>query len=537
LVAFVAYYGVACFKIPWAGDLYRYAAGVSALQISLWDPAHESIAASPQDGVGRTSTIIYTPYLVAVGALARVLDVSAYRALQVAGLLNLVFFVLALLAFLRTFGRSRSPALAAAFFVAVMLVLRAEEVGWSSETSASTMTQIQAYPSVFAWGLALALFVWAEGFLARGHVGRLAAVVVGQTLLLLSHTLTGSWVFGILGLRGLWLLRPAADGTLRARARRVGALFVGQGIAVGLCLAWPWSSFLRLFGFLGHAEVFPATPISTFWPLWAVALPCCLWCAWRGVHRFWLLALVASSCVYLLAHGLSVDFLARYVFFAAFCGQLVLADCMALALETWWSTSTAAPPPTRLRPRERWALSAVAMAALALMTWPGWPATSSRLLPPGQLWQAPSSHQTFYAAYGPLRDVLGPKDVAMMPLSGHNWALAATTGARLVATPLMHLIADHQRRQDDVRRFYATSTAPQERLAIARRHGVTKVLVRYPMWWQWRQHERRGSARADRQAEAASAQDGPRSTADLFGAPVARHRSWLVFAIHSRLGP
>jgi hypothetical protein len=537
LVAFVAYYGVACFKIPWGGDLYRYVAGVSALQISLWHPPHESVAVSPQDAAGRAGTIVYTPYYVAVGALARVLNVSAYRAVQVAGLLNLVFFVLALLAFLRTFGRSRSPALAAAFFVAVMLVLRAEEVGWSSETSASMMVLIQAYPSVFGWGLALAVFAWAEGFLARGHGGRLAAVVVGQTLLLLSHPLTGGWVFGILGLRGLWLLRPAADGTLRARARRAGALFAGQGVAVGLCLAWPWYPFVRLFGFLGHTESMPATLTSTFWPLWAVALPCCLWCGWRGVHRFWLLALAASSCVYVLARGLGVDYLARYVFFAAFCGQLVLADCMALALEAWWPTSTAAPPPTRLRPRERWALSAVAMAALALMAWPGWPATSSRLLAPGQLWQAPSSHQAFYAQYGPLRDVLGPKDVAMMPLSGHNWVVAATTGARLVASPLMDLIADRQRRRDDVDRFYATSTVPQERLAIARRHGVTKVLVRYPMWQQWRQHERRRPAQADLRTEVASAQDGLRTTADLLGAPVARHLGWLVFAVDSRLGP
>ena len=45
LVCFLAYYGVACFRAPWGGDLQLYAAAVAELYRHYLHPAHETMRA------------------------------------------------------------------------------------------------------------------------------------------------------------------------------------------------------------------------------------------------------------------------------------------------------------------------------------------------------------------------------------------------------------------------------------------------------------------------------------------------------------
>src|SRR5256885_4888719 len=90
LVLFVAYFGLHCFRYPWVGDIGRHCATVASLYRDLGHPTHEAMLLP-----GSTSEV-HTPYMVGIAALGRGMGVTPYRALQLAGLLNLAFYAAAI---------------------------------------------------------------------------------------------------------------------------------------------------------------------------------------------------------------------------------------------------------------------------------------------------------------------------------------------------------------------------------------------------------------------------------------------------------
>jgi hypothetical protein len=77
--------------------------------------------------------------------------VTPYRALQLAGVANLVFYAWAVWFFFRTYSVVRRSWVAPAAFLLVSLFLRNRLFLWASETSFASVRLIQAYPSFFAW--------------------------------------------------------------------------------------------------------------------------------------------------------------------------------------------------------------------------------------------------------------------------------------------------------------------------------------------------------------------------------------------------
>jgi hypothetical protein len=483
---FVLYFGLHCFRYPWIGDLARYTAAIAALYRDFLWPGHEALAA-PAD-----TSEIYTPYIVAVAGLGKLLGVTPYRILQLVGVLNLIGYVWAIWFFFRTFSLVRDCWIPAVAFLVVSLLLRDQVFLWSSETSYASMRLIQAYPSLFAWGVALMTISIADRYLRRGRPAFLVAIGVATAVLLLSHSLTASWVIGIVGLRCLLeLLGPRfgdrepgeSHRPLPARTSRV--LMVVAAMVGGLALTslWPYFDITRSPGFVRAPEGSPfgAHPFRDLARLYLLALPAAIWFAVLRRHRFLIAAFAATWLALQAFQYLEFEFLNRYAFFQAFFAQVAVAEVIGVAFLVVFGQHGRLPADIRPGRGLRAALGVFVGMTIALtLTAPPLAADradSHPLLGLRTLMALPSSHDAHYRRLAPLTVHFDASDIVLMPVTFDTFDLAAVTGARVVVTPHAFSLPDYKERLHDVGRFLSPSSTPETRDEIIRRYRVSKIVL------------------------------------------------------------
>jgi hypothetical protein len=469
---FLGYYGLCCFRYPWAADAQFYAAGLKQLFQDLVHPAHEAMKAP-----GSQSTV-YTPYLVVAGALGRLTGLTPYRTLQVAGLANLVIYLCGIQYFMRRYSMHPHTALASAMFLLVSLFLRWDHFGWSSETSLLTMQFVQAYPSTIGWGMALFIFGLVEDLNRQRRPLRIAALVALLALLLLTHLITASWVIGTIGLRAIYLF--ARDRNWRFPVFLLAAI----GAAVALATLWPYSPFLGQGSLTAVkvASLFGKTPFTDFANLYLVALPCAAWLLTRRRrHLFALIAFAAAFGALLLFRSLGINYGDRYSFFMAFWAHFLVAEAAtAGVLALFNRLETAQPPPPTWLDRPA-AVALLVAVAVACLPSPMWRLEGGRgvapLLPPAVLWRMPSTHDLYYGQLAGLDRHLQRGDMVMMPVNRWTFDLAALTGAWVVSSPYAHRVPDYKSRDADILMFLAEGTTPATRLDILNRYCANKVVM------------------------------------------------------------
>src|SRR6266446_1573247 len=287
--SFVAYYGLSCFRVPWGGDFDVYNAAVQTFSMSSGDLLHEAMPVS-----GRYS-FAYNPVVVAAAQIKRMFGLTAYAALQWTGVVGIVAYSASILVYFRSISMMSNSTLPAIFFLLISLFLRNETWSWSSETSFDTLTLIQAYPSLFAWSLALLIFAITERFLLTGK--RIYVILFCPLLscLLLVHKITASWVVLIVG------IRLATQLTFRARAefreQLVGSMLMSASgsLAIALALLWPYeklSTFVPMFSVREGAHF---APFSTMAWLYLLVLPCLPLVLWSQRHFPMLIGFLATA--------------------------------------------------------------------------------------------------------------------------------------------------------------------------------------------------------------------------------------------------
>lgn len=476
-LVFILYYGLCCFRAVWGGDFQMYCAGVSQLYRDFLHPAHEAM------NVPGDQSTVYTPYLVLVAALGRLLGATPYRALQFAGLINLLVYLIAVGYFVSRFSMHRRASLAAASFLLVTLFVRWKHFGWSSETSVLTMQFVQSYPSTIGWALALFAFGLVEDFRRSRRPGLLIGLGAVLCLLLLTHVITATWVIGIMGLRALYVLVGERDWRLPLQ------LAAAIAAALGVAVLWPYSAF---FGQSSMTEVrepsrFGEHPFIDFLNLYLVALPCAIWAIARvRRHAFIALAFLATFIALEVWRAAGISFGNRYSFFMAFWAQFLVAEAAAagvLAIAGKLDETSTDLPVGRRYPRVDRPLTILLLVAAAL-SWfasPMWQEARkrslARLSTPSELWRGTSPVDRYYSQFDGLARHLGPEDVAIMPVSRTAFDLASITGAQIVSSPNAHRVPDARIRERDMGRFFSDRATAQTRLEFARRYGATKVLL------------------------------------------------------------
>jgi hypothetical protein len=499
LGAFVLYYGLCCLRVTWTGDLQAYCAAVSHLYRDFLHPAHDAF-----DEPGIPSAI-YTPYIVLVAGAGRVLGVSPYRALQLAGIANLVLFVLGARSLMRRHSMHRWPWLATACFVLVTLFLRWQNFGWSSETSVVTLQWVPAYPSTLAWGLAFFALALVEDLRSPGRLpARAAGLAALLGFLLLIHLITASWVLGVLALRAGQLSffrepsegsrplpRQSSDEQARLRSTRfadrrrsvarwwrpLAAVAAAAAGGFVLALLWPYTPFLGQSSLREVAERsdLGREPFADQLDLYLVAIPCAAWLVTRARrHLFFVVGFAATAAALLLWRAIGVGFGNRYAFFMAFFAQFLVAEVATAGLLVLLRS----PPVGRSFWLDR--VTPVALLLAAALAWipsPMWKTKENTLPSPLALWRRPSTHDAYYAQFGALPAQVRRDDVVLMAGWQRAFDFLAITGAKVVSTRTLHRIPQTEARGQEMGLLFSEDARPEARLAIIRKYCATKVLL------------------------------------------------------------
>jgi hypothetical protein len=443
----------------WAGDIRLHIATIDALKRDFWSPRDPLVGAA--DG-----SPYYSPYMVALAAIAKITGASPRVLLEYAGLFNMVLLLGALRRFCDHFRRPSLTAALALVFTLTLWGLHPRD--WSGFIGLYSLSWTLSYPSVFA--TALMFLIW-DAFLrlraqpahARTWVS-LGVVAVLSGLLVLVHpftainTMLGVIVFALADLRGL----------LRGRPVRLALAVVPP---VALVVLWPWSDVLSLFGASGEFSAVHRILIDDVtrdWGLFGyglalVGLPALVTGGRRPLGRELQLLFGLSAGLVALGAAIGSYGFARVIPVVMLSLHLALASYLADRTRGWDVS--------------RIACAVVAVVACAV----GLYGNAGGLI--RAYWgKVTSADLATWGARNPANrydHVMSKIHGGDVVISDDPWAgrLVNARGAYSVVPAWPYPFVDETARARDVATFFEPSTSPPRRLAIADRYHVTCVLL------------------------------------------------------------
>ena len=440
----------------WAGDFRLHLATVHALAADPWTPSDPLVGAV-------SGSPYYSPYTLTLGLVAAVTGLHPEHVLELMGLVNLALLLIAFRRFCRHLGGG--PLVAALAVVATLLLWGMHPVEWSGFLGLYSLSWTLGYPSVIA--TALMLFTW-DAFLrhrAAASWRGIAVIVALGVLLVLIHPFTAANT--VIGLVAFALADPRA----LARGRLAVEYAVAAVVIFLLAMLWPWSDFFSLFGAAGDLDGAHRTLMTDMvgefgfkhYGLALVGLPALVTGGRRPLGReLQILFVLAVSAVAL----------------GAITGSYGLARCIPvamlplhLALASYLGGRAAGLRPVRVA----YAAVALVVCCVGLYGESGgvirayWRDVPARTL---EDWGT----RPVTTSYDRLLPYVRPGDVV---IGDGTWPgrLVNGRGARSVVPGWPYPFVDEAGRRRDTAEFFAASTSPPRRVAIADRYGVTCALV------------------------------------------------------------
>jgi hypothetical protein len=475
LMSFTCTYSFLCFHASWDGDIYVYVAGISEV---LRDFPHLLHEASQQPG---TESIAFTPYLISLSLVSKLISLSPYEILQYAGIINCFLFSAATIYLFASICPNKNALISAALFVLTVIFVRGRTYLWSSELSVETVAWIQAYPSFFAWSLGMFCFGLCHRLLQATRIFGLLIFGFLVWTVFLTHNITGSWVVlvvSVYALAQIALSIPAKRWSPTYRA--LGCLVVVVTALLGT-LAWPYGSVL---GNLQIAAVhenapFSGKPLASFPLLYLLSIPAYYWC-WR-YSRSLAILLIAGFGVTLAAYGLFrivSDYFDRYVFFLAFFPQVLIAAVLTDNIEKLITGRTQKLFDPSLGLLGRGFIVAFPVAFFTVLV------ASAAVRNYSIIGFRSDSRTVFENQFPRLVGALSESDiVAECPITNLTLFLFLKTGARFVLSSSSYRGQSKMARQADLDALFRSGSV-QELNAIIQRYGITKALVHpdcYPL--------------------------------------------------------
>lgn len=221
--------GVQTLNRQWSSDFFMHTATINALRDDIVDPEHDMTGTD--DPSERSN-----PYMVGLAEVGRVSGLATVTVLQLAGLVNLVAFLVAFELFVTGVVGRRGVA-----FYALLATLFLWGLGpwrWSGYLNLNSIGFGLPWPSMFATAVVLLVGWAALRYDVSGSYRWLFVIGVGLTLTALSHPYTFLW--------GLVMLAALGFHRRLYRRGRVEGLVVAALGTVALVAAWPYYPFFEL---------------------------------------------------------------------------------------------------------------------------------------------------------------------------------------------------------------------------------------------------------------------------------------------------
>ncbi|GAA3238819.1 hypothetical protein [Actinocorallia longicatena] len=441
----LAWAALVTLRHTWAGDMRLHEGVLHALLRDTWSPVDPMVGAVE-------GSPYFSPPMVALAAVARLLHLRVQTVLELSGLVNVAVWLWALTRFCRRLG---GPAVAVLAIVFELLLWGLSPREWSGFPGLFSLSWTMAYPSLLATGLML--LAW-DLYLDR----RWWPLVPVLALIALTHPFT-AFNTG-LGLAAFALARPG-----RLKDRRA---YAAAAAAAGLVLLWPWSDPAALAGAAGGlSEIHRRLALDlggdfgfSHFGLALAGLPALVsGASRRPMGRELLLLFSLTISVVGLGLATGTFSLARALPVAVLPLHLALASALA---------GTGAVDGVKRR-----ATAGLAVAACAA----GIVGNSGGLV---RAWQGPLDPRTLTAwggrstttVYDPLVRRIRAGTVV---LGDQVWPgrLVVARGAYTVVPPWPYPFVDEAARRRDTRIFFAPATTPAQRAKIVERYRVGCVLA------------------------------------------------------------
>lgn len=432
----------------WYGDFWSHAAAVREITLRPFAPHH------PEIGILVASPFL-TPYTVAVGWMARLVQIDAITALAVTGLTNLWLLLLGVRRFLLEVDGPSN----ATFFYALcfaLLLWGPDPWVWSGFFHLSALPYVTPYPSTFAaGGLFWLLALHARWLHRRG--GPVWLLGPGAGIILLTHPVTAI-ALGV----GIVANTATVPTTRPWKAR--GLLVIAVGLsAVVLASLWPYYPFWEAVAMRSqydaeNAEMYVAA-WTRLWPCVVLGVAAIL--LWpRPLRRDPVrLMVLLLGALYLIG-----DLTGRYTL-----GRLV--SLLALLLQLMAARSAALTEQALAISRGRarhFAYLALTLAVLSVAIYGNWASLRS----------AVTDRTDWTTRYRFLEAHVGQDEVVLVDLvAGHPVPSVAGKVVAHVAT--MPLVEDAAGRTEDVGRFFSGDGSADQRDEIVRRYGVQWILLEH----------------------------------------------------------
>ncbi len=260
---------------PWTGDYWEHRAVIKELSLQLLHPSHPILKVDAPHA-------FFSPYAVLLGAIISVTGISVAAMLNIATIVNLLLFFVAIYLLTRLFvdERSKHPQ---AFFLLLLMTFffwGPHAPLYSSFFHFRSFVLILAYPSTFAFICSVfAATVSKKLLLATFSVARSVTLSILLSLLLciiiLTHPLT--FVFASCLLLYVYLNISVQNNFNRRLFIKNTLLLVGPGIlALILANVWPYYPLFALLSYVESGNQFHADSLELYqhvlWKIFPVLL-------------------------------------------------------------------------------------------------------------------------------------------------------------------------------------------------------------------------------------------------------------------------
>jgi hypothetical protein len=224
----------------WLGDFWEHAAVVRELATNLLLPRHPQLLVEAPHAY-------FSPYSLGVALISRLMNLNPVSSLAVAGLANLVLFLIAFRWFIVRFFDEDGEAISFYALLFVLVLWGSDPWFWSAFFHISVLGFVLPYPSTFASASMFVSFGLYLSHLKNGGKGYYLLLIPVMSVIFLTHPPTAI-------VTCIALISFSVGYAGRFSLRNVGVLFVAFALSFGLATAWPYYSFFGLL--MEHASDF-----------------------------------------------------------------------------------------------------------------------------------------------------------------------------------------------------------------------------------------------------------------------------------------
>jgi hypothetical protein len=432
----------------WVGDFWEHSSVIRELATNPLHPKHPQLLSDAPHA-------FYSPYALALGIFSRFTKRSSIETLALAGMVNLVLFLVGLFLFMSVVAPHNRSGVAFYTLLLILLFWGAAPWNYSGFYHLSNLGYVIPYPSTFSMALALiALAMNQKRLQARRDLWLLPIFLIA-VIVLLTHQITFLFLAS-----GLVAMTLQAKGSFWIEALKMAGILL---LAFGLSAFWPYYPFIKLVFsgsgvyHLENREMYHNVWIRT-WPL-LIGIPLLVVEA-RTNRRgplVWMFLMLLG--VYLLGAVTGAYSYGRAIAYLA----LILDTLMAIYLvKLEMKLSPAASPGKQM-------LFSIGFTALLIAL------TFKPLIQPmiGSLQPEIGDR---YEKYYFLSQYTGQYEVILSDLNLS--AMVPTFGGKVVAfyRPLA-FISDQQERRSEVARFFSENATTEYSQKVINKYQVKYVLL------------------------------------------------------------